>query len=70
MRTIDNQPEDFLLNGWSLLLGTGLIAAPWALGFQQSAGARGSHVSVGAAPISAARSELWRLSGSPSADEV
>lgn len=33
MRTIDNQSEDFLLNGWSLLLGVGLIVAPWHFGF-------------------------------------
>ncbi len=33
MRTIDNQSQDILLNGLSLLLGIGLIAAPWYFGF-------------------------------------
>ena len=33
MRTIDNQPEDVFLNGWSLLLGIGLLVAPWYFGF-------------------------------------
>ena len=33
MRTIDNQSQDIFLNGLSLLLGIGLIAAPWYFGF-------------------------------------
>jgi hypothetical protein len=33
MRAIDNQLEDQFLNGWSLLLGVGLILAPWYFGF-------------------------------------
>lgn len=33
MRTIDNQLEDHFLNGWSLLLGVGLIFAPRYFGF-------------------------------------
>ncbi|AIQ92382.1 SPW repeat-containing protein [Methylobacterium phyllosphaerae] len=33
MRTIDNQSQDIFLNGLSLLLGVGLIAAPWYFGF-------------------------------------
>jgi predicted MFS family arabinose efflux permease len=37
MRTIDNQPEDFFLNGWSLLLGIGLFVAPWYFGFASEA---------------------------------
>lgn len=39
MRTIDNQSEDLLLNGWSLLLGIGLIVAPWYLDFASEASA-------------------------------
>lgn len=34
MRTIDNQPEDVFLGGWNLVLGAGLILAPWYFGFR------------------------------------
>ena len=34
MRTIDNQPEDIFLGGWNLVLGAGLILAPWYFGFR------------------------------------
>lgn len=33
MRTIRNQPEDLFLGGWNLLLGAGLVVAPWYFGF-------------------------------------
>lgn len=54
MRTIENQLEDLFLNGWNLLLGASLIAAPWYFNFTSEAVASWNAWTFGATVIALA----------------
>jgi SPW repeat len=60
MRTIDNELEDFVLNGWSVLLGAGLASAPWYLGFASETAAALNAWAFGATVAAVATLALMR----------
>lgn len=62
MRTTGKQPEDMFLGGWNLLLGAGLIAAPWYFGFASETVAAWNARLFGAAVIALAVPALMRTS--------
>lgn len=51
MRTITNGLEDVFLAGWSLMLGAGLVIAPWWLGFQETSAATWNAWACGSAIV-------------------